>query len=382
MARIAFAATLLAATFSCFASEAPLLRVGTSGDYAPFSLRGRGFDVDVATALARDLGFSIRWVTFRWPELRASVAADRFDVAMSGVTWRPERAVVGWMSRAVAQGGPCTVGDARAGTIVVNRGGVLESWARRRFATAPVLAVDDNLSLPMLFEGGAAAAFVTDSFELKSHPPNAGVPVRCEPERDRKVYWIAPSRADDLGPRIDRWLADNESRVDALRRRWLGSSALRSDLDDLIDQLARRMAFMPAVAAWKHAHDSPIEDPERERRVLEPAERTARDHGLDAASVRRVFELQIDLAKSIERRNVETAGPALSQVEGLDLDHEIRPALSRIGDRIVEALAAAAPIDPEGLGADRLAPLGELLSTEEIARLVAALVDVRRNPEP
>ena len=70
-----------------------MLRVGTSGDYAPFSLDGRGFDVDVADALAKHLGMRVEWVHFRWPELRSMIDAGRFDVAMSGVTWRPDRAV-------------------------------------------------------------------------------------------------------------------------------------------------------------------------------------------------------------------------------------------------------------------------------------------------
>ena len=205
------AALTLALTAGVLAAE-PALRVGTSDDYPPFSLHGRGFDVDVAQALARDLGARIAWVRFRWPELRADVAADRFDVAMSGITWRPERAVIGWMSRAVAQGGPCIVGNPASGPIAVNRGGVLESWARRRFTADRLVAIDDNLSLPMLLAGGAVGAFVTDSFELSSRPRPAQAAVRCEPERDRKVYWIAPARAAELGPRIDRWLAENEGR--------------------------------------------------------------------------------------------------------------------------------------------------------------------------
>jgi cyclohexadienyl dehydratase len=372
MARMAIACSLLFAACVSAADGEAVLRVGTSGDYAPFSLRGDGFDVEVAGAFARDLGLSIRWVTFRWPELRADLAADRFDVAMSGITWRPERAVIGWMTRAVARSGPCVVGDPSAGPIAVNRGGVLEIWARRRFASRTVFAVDDNLSLPLLVAGGAAAAFVTDSLELTSRLPAPAAPVVCDPERDRKVYWIAPARADDLGPRIDRWLAENEPRIDTLRRRWLRRSAPRDAIDDVIDQLARRLAFMPAVAAWKRAHGAPIEDPERERSVLARAERAARERCLDGASVRRLFEAEIDVAKTVERRSADA-------VATLDLEREIRPAISRIGDRTVEALAEALPIDREALRPDRLAPLGELLNGAEITRLASALVDVRRS---
>jgi cyclohexadienyl dehydratase len=352
-------------------AEPGVLRVGTSGDYAPFSLDGHGFDVDVAGALAKHLGMRLEWVRFRWPELRSMIDAGRFDVAMSGVTWRPERAVVGRMTRAVAQGGPCVIGDPTAALVAVNRGGVLEAWARRRFASDSILAVDDNLSMPMLLAGGAVGAVVTDSFELagwRRLPPG---PVECAPPRDRKVYWIAPARAAELGSLIDRWLADSEPRLDRLRARWLGRRASRDDLDDLIDQLARRLAFMPFVAAWKREHGVSFEDPPREKIVLANAESAARAHGLDAASVRALFLLQIDQAKAVEAR--VAVGPA-----PLDLEREIRPALSQIGERIVEQLATLAPLDPSRLSDERLVSLGELLEPGEIAELRDALVAVRK----
>src|SRR5262245_22927056 len=75
-------------------SAEPIVRIGTSGDYAPFSKAGSGFDIAVAGKMAKDLGYRIEWVTFTWPELGARIKADAFDVAMSGVTWRPDRSVV------------------------------------------------------------------------------------------------------------------------------------------------------------------------------------------------------------------------------------------------------------------------------------------------
>jgi cyclohexadienyl dehydratase len=347
------------------------LRVGTSGDYAPFSVSGRGFDVEVAGALAKDLGLRVEWVRFRWPELRSMVDTGRFDVAMSGITWRPERAVVGWMTRAVAQGGPCVVGDPAAALVAVNRGGVLEAWARRRFAAGSLAVVDDNQSMPTLLDGGAVGAVVTDSFELVGWRHRLRAAAVCEPPRDRKVYWVAPARAGDLGVRIDRWIADNEARLENLRARWLGGPAPRDDLDDLIDQLARRVAFMPFVASWKHTHGTPVEDPAREKTVLGDAESAARAHGLDAASVRELFAVQIRLSKAVEGR--AAFGPA-----PLDLEREIRPAVSQIGERIVQRLATLAPIDPSLLGNERLVPLGELLLPEEIAELRSALGAVRK----
>jgi len=373
MARTLALATLVGLVLarSVVAAE-PVLRVGTSDDYPPFSVRGRGFDVDAAEAMARDFGMRIEWVRFRWPELRSNARADVFDVAMSGITWRPERAVIGWMSRAVAQGGPCVVGDPTAGLVAVNRGGVLESWARRRFAPQSLVAVDDNLSLPTLLEGGAVSAFVTDSFEAASRPQRTDDAVRCEPPRDRKVYWIAPQRASALGPRIDAWLAANEGRLEELRRRWLGGASPRGEVDNLIDLAARRLALMPAVAAWKRAHGLAVEDPEREQAVLARAEDAARPAGLEPDSVRALFAVQIALAKAIERRASETEAT-------LDLETELRPALSQIGDRIVASLAVAAPVGARALSEDRLEPLAELLGSEEVSELRTAILGVRRS---
>ena len=368
-----FASVLVLAAFAAAAEARPVLRVGISDDYAPFSRHGQGFDVDVACALAGDLGMRVEWVRFRWPELREMVGANRVDVVMSGITWKPERAVVGVLSRAVARGGACVVGDPAAGLVAVNRGGFLESWARRRYPADRVVAFDDNLALPVLLEGGAAAAFVTDSFEIATRARIPGAAIHCEPPRDRKVYWIAPARSDDLAPRIDGWLATHERRLETLRGRWFGEPQPRDDVDDLVDRLARRLAMMPAVAAWKRAHGRPIEDPEREARVLGWAEQRAHATGLRADDVRRLFEVQIDLAKAIERRASDGA-PAL------DLETEIRPALLRVGDEIVARLAALAPLDPARLGADRLVPLGGVLEDDEVARLKAALVAVRRGP--
>jgi cyclohexadienyl dehydratase len=160
-------------------AAAAVLRVGTSGDYPPFSVLSAdagyaGFDVALVERLAGDLGLTVEWVPFRWPELESRLAAGDFDLVASGVTWRPGRAVHGHMTRATAAGGPCLVGATglldgsrpRVGARVgVNRGGVLERYARERLAGAQIVTVDRNLELGGLLASGAVDAVVTDSFE-------------------------------------------------------------------------------------------------------------------------------------------------------------------------------------------------------------------------
>jgi chorismate mutase-like protein len=345
--------------------EAPRpLRVGVSDDYPPFSLDGEGFDVEVARRFAADQGSPVEWVSFRWPELEEAVLEHRFDVAMSGVTWRPRRDVRGWMSRAVARGGPCVVGPEGASRLAVNRGGILEVWARSRYPDRELVVTDDNRALPRLLRERVVEAVVTDRFEAR-HVAGAGDPVRCEPATDRKVYWVAPARADQLGPRLDQWLRANEAAIDALRIEHFGARAPLDQVDHLIDLIGRRLELMPAVAAWKHARGEPLEDPERERLVVLRSTEAAAARGLDPESVERLFRLQIELAKAVQARN---RGGTES---GLDLERELRPAILRLGDRIVEALAGVetpVTIDPA-----RLDVLGVLLRPAEIAELGAAL---------
>src|SRR5262249_24874420 len=78
------------------------LPVATSGDYRPFTFHdGRGtltgFDVAVARRLAADLGRRLVFVSFRWPDLvpllDAPAATRTVEIAMSGVTVRPDRAI-------------------------------------------------------------------------------------------------------------------------------------------------------------------------------------------------------------------------------------------------------------------------------------------------
>ncbi len=318
------------------------LRIGTSGDYAPFSLAGRGFDVEVATRFAEARGYRIEWVVFRWPELEADVRAGRFDIAMSGITWRPERAVVGYMTRAVAVGGPCLVGTVEGRRVAVNRGGALERFARRELADRELRATERNLELPQLLARGEVDAILTDSFELSSfqaeleaaRPQGATAPasaVRCWPERARKVYWVAPARVEDLAVELDAWLLASESELARLRVRWFGAESSRDELDHLIDLMARRLELMPAVGAWKRARGLPLEDLEREAVVLERVAERARSLGLPVAQVRELFADQIQWAKEVQGRTDDAAT--------LDLVEELRPLLLRLGDRTLESIA-------------------------------------------
>jgi cyclohexadienyl dehydratase len=347
-----------------------VLRVGTSGDYAPFSKRGpdgtvHGFDADIAEQLAAELGFRVEWVAFRWPTLAAQIEKEEFDVAMGGVTWQPARGVVGYLSRAVAWGGPCVLGDPKARRVAVNRGGMLEAWSRKELADRELVTVDDNLSLPALLARQEVDAIVTDSFERRSFE-RPGQSVTCAPPIARKVYWVAPARAADLGVRLEAWLRANTAKVQAAQERYFGERQRLDETTNLVDLLARRFAFMPAIAFLKAQAGSPVEDKERERAVLDAAAASAAKSGLEPVRARQLFATLIELSKAVEHRT--------SEPSTFDLKRQIRPALNELGERIIQAAAEARQASALAkLALADLAPLAPWLEPAEREKLLEAL---------
>ena len=189
-------------------SEPPqaAIRVGTSGDYAPFSQldaagRRGGFDVEVARAYARERGRRIRWVPLRWAELDRDFAAGRFDVVMSGVTVRPERSLAGRFSVPVATSGRVVLArtnerpERGAGIrMVVNAGGHLERAARRLFPEAALRPLSPNAAVREVLLAGEADAAVTDTLEAPVWlAGTSGLHVLGPYTRDRKAYWLPAS---------------------------------------------------------------------------------------------------------------------------------------------------------------------------------------------
>lgn len=94
------------------------LRIGMTGDYAPFSADAggslAGADVDMAIAYAASLGVQPRFVRTSWPTLMQDYRAGRFDIAMSGISVTPERAAAAAFSLPYHSGGKTPI--VRCGT--------------------------------------------------------------------------------------------------------------------------------------------------------------------------------------------------------------------------------------------------------------------------
>jgi cyclohexadienyl dehydratase len=200
-----------------------------TGDYLPFSFFDtatstfRGFDVDIAQALGKALGVRVEYVRTAWPKLSGDFEADRFDIAMGGISITPERGNKGLFSTPVMQEGKTpiarcadrtkyeTIADIdKPGTrVIVNPGGTNERFARTNIKNAEIRIYPDNVTIFDEIAKGNADLMVTDSsetrYQQRLHP---GVLCAIHPERPfdhaEKAYWL--QRDVDLKAFVDKWI--------------------------------------------------------------------------------------------------------------------------------------------------------------------------------
>jgi cyclohexadienyl dehydratase len=204
------------------------LRVGLTGDYAPYSLRGAdgaitGADVTMAQSLAKNLGVKLAIVPTAWKMLKNDLVADKFDVAMGGVSVTPDRAAVGDYSIPVMHDGKRPIVrcadkdkynslaaiDKPEVKVVVNPGGTNERFAKAHFTHAHVDVHPDNRTIFEEVAKGHDDLMVTDGAEVDYQSRrHAGVlcPAAVKDSFDHfdKAYWMTKDAA--LKSAVDAWL--------------------------------------------------------------------------------------------------------------------------------------------------------------------------------
>jgi cyclohexadienyl dehydratase len=193
-----------------------VLRVGTTGDYKPFSFRAAdgsysGADIDMARGLAASLGVKLQFVPTVWAQLNGDFAAGKFDIAMGGVTNLPPRAKIGPFAHTVYVDGKRPIvacADRQRFTsiasinrpevrVVVNPGATNEQFARANFPLARLTVHADNTSVFDEIVAHRADVMVTDGIEV-DHQSFIHKGVLCPAAVAQpfthleKAYWVQP----------------------------------------------------------------------------------------------------------------------------------------------------------------------------------------------
>jgi cyclohexadienyl dehydratase len=206
-----------------------VLRVGTTGDYRPFTALDKvsgaysGFDIDLARSLAAALGVRVDFEATSWPTLAKDFEAGAFDIAMGGVSVTLDRAKKGFFSTPYMREGKTPIArcmdrdkyqtlaqiDQPGVKVIANPGGTNERFDRAHFHSAQIAVYDDNLTIFDEIAKGAADVMITDASETRFQQKlHANVLCAIHPDKPfdfaEKAYWMAPDPA--LKAFVDQWL--------------------------------------------------------------------------------------------------------------------------------------------------------------------------------
>ncbi|MFN3233075.1 MAG: gamma subclass chorismate mutase AroQ [Alphaproteobacteria bacterium] len=195
-----------------------VLRVGTTGDYAPFSSFAEdgytGIDIDLARSLADSLGVEIAWVQTSWPTLMDDFLAAKFDIGMSGISRTLLRQRDGYFSDPYHTGGKTPIvrcgEEAQFDTldeinqpdvrVIVNPGGTNQKFVDANIDQAQVRVFPDNRTVFTEIAEGRADVMVTDQIEVRLQ--SAKQPVLCPSMQGT----FTRSEKGFLMPRDEAWL--------------------------------------------------------------------------------------------------------------------------------------------------------------------------------
>lgn len=163
------------------------LRVGSTGDYRPFSYRDpatgqfQGIDIEMAGQLAKALGVKLEIVATSWPTLMKDFGEDKFDIAMGGVSVNLERQKKVLFSIPYLRDGKTPITrcenkdsfqtlkqiDRPEVKVVVNPGGTNERFVRANLKSAHVEVYPDNVTIFDQIVTGKADLMITDAVETR-----------------------------------------------------------------------------------------------------------------------------------------------------------------------------------------------------------------------
>jgi cyclohexadienyl dehydratase len=197
MKRTCFASTLVVAwsltSALTFAADdalseikkAGVIKIGTTGDYKPFSYKAAdgtltGADIAMAKDLAADLGVKADFVTTTWKTMLDDFKAGKFDIALGGITVNAARDEVGDFSVPNVTDGKRPIArcedkekyttldaiDRPSVRVIVNPGGTNDKFAHEHFDEASIEVFPDNKTIFDQIASGRADVMVTDGVEV------------------------------------------------------------------------------------------------------------------------------------------------------------------------------------------------------------------------
>ena len=342
-----------------------VLRVGTTGDYKPFSYRGGaggfiGLDIALAADLARTLGLKLQLVPTTWTAMMGDLADDKFDIAMGGVSVSLERQKTAWFSIPYLRDGKTPIArcddaakyqtladiDRPDVRLIVNPGGTNERFARAHAPHAKLTVHPDNVTIFDRLVAGDADVMITDAIEARLqqrlHPKLCAIHPDAPFDFSEKAVLLPRDAA--LKAYVDQWLhqAIESGAFARANEQWLAYPWGIEGLRALIDA---RLMLAPDVAEYKWNHHVPIEDVAREQQVIAGLGKQAGELGVPPEWAERFFRAQIEASK-IAQNELFAGWDVFKRgqfPDAPDLASVTRPKLDKITELLLHELAQSWP---------------------------------------
>jgi chorismate mutase-like protein len=349
-----------------------VLRVGTTGDYKPFSVRTGngssfvGLDIALAADLARTLGVRLEIVPTTWTTLMADFGDGRFDVAMGGISVSMERQKKAYFSIPYLRDGKTPIArcadaakyatladiDKPDVRLIVNPGGTNERFARAQAPHAKLIVHPDNVTIFERIIAGDADVMITDAIETRLqqrlHPQLCALHPDAPFDFSEKAVLLP--RDEVLKAYVDQWLhqAIESGAFARANEQWLAYPWGIESLRALIDA---RLLLAPDVAQYKWNHHLAIEDLPREAQVIASLGRQAGALGVPQPYAEAFFRAQIEASK-IAQNELFQGWDVFKRgqfPDAPDLATATRPRLDKLTDQLLHALADNWPVlsDPK-----------------------------------
>jgi len=207
--------------------DAGVLKVGTTGDWNPMTLRDpatnsyKGFDIDVMTELANDLGVAVEFVPTDWKTLVNGVVAGKYNMTGSASISPARAKVAGFSDSYIAvEIYPFTLpekADKFDGYDSINQPGVVvattlgttfEALARKWFPNAEIKVVEAPARGFQEVLAGRADVFITSNIEGSTLIEKHGV-VRVkgtEPRAPTPIAMLLPQTDQVWINYVNNWI--------------------------------------------------------------------------------------------------------------------------------------------------------------------------------
>lgn len=222
------------------------IRVGMTGDYKPFTYLNpktneyEGFDVDAAKELGKDLGVEVRFVNTTWSDMMKDLQADKFDIAVGGVTRNTARQKTAYVSQGYFSFGKApliraedkdkylSVGDINKPSvrIGVNPGGTNEVFVRQHLTKANVTVVPNNLDIPHLVADGTYDVMITDTVEAMTYAKADSrlyAALTDKPFTNSEKGYMIPRGDFEYASYLEMWMDEMklQGKFDAFYKKWV-----------------------------------------------------------------------------------------------------------------------------------------------------------------